>query len=331
MRYIIVGSRVPSDVVGITLLSFDPQTGEVAFVNSFGDILHPAYQCWDPQRRILYSVAERKDGAVVGWHIDPSLTFMQTFKAASLGSGPCHLALSDDGKALSVSNYGGGSISLIALEEGLLSNYFEQYEGSGPVEERQEASHVHSSLFADGSSALLVADLGADKIHYYRNSMQLHDVIDAPPGSGPRHMALSRDERYLFVAAELSSEVLVYRMGKNPSLVQQISTLPVGFSEHNTVSHIHISEDGTFLYVGNRGHDSLAVFGIKDGWLSRVGHSFTERTPWNFAFSDDERFVIVANTDSDSVTVYPRDQESGLLAPLVSRIGVDRPSCITLI
>jgi len=331
MNQIVVGSRVSSTDDGITLLDFDPGNGALSYLHAIGGVEMPTYQVWDEQKRILYSVAEGAKGMVHGLHLDEGLHSTAVFSASSLGSGPCHLALSPDGKALAVSNYNNGVFTLIALEEGSPPNYSEQYEDSSVHIDRQESSHVHCCRFVDGSSSILVTDLGGDTIHYYRNELRLHDTIATPPGSGPRHLVLSSDERYLFVSAELSNEVLVYQMGKSPTLIQQISTIPPGFGEENTVSAIALSGDGRFLYVANRGHDSIAVFSVKEGWLSRLNWCFTERTPWDFALSGDERFIIVANTTSGSVTVYPRDGESGALGKLAHRISVDRPSCITLL
>ena len=44
--------------------------------------------------------------------------------------------------------------------------------------------------------------------------------------------------------------------------VQYISTIPAAFDENNQGSAIHISSDGQFVYAGNRGHNSIAVFSV---------------------------------------------------------------------
>jgi|LSQX01.2.fsa_nt_gb 6-phosphogluconolactonase len=331
MNQIVVGSRVPSPDDGITFMDFNPQRGTLSYRRAVGGIEMPTYQAWDREKRILYTVSEGHEGKVFGYRVDEDLQLETVMTASTLGSGPCHLALSPDRRSLAVSNYNDGVFTLIALEDGGLPNYSEQYEDSSIHIDRQESSHVHCALFVDGSSSMLVTDLGGDTIHYYRNELRLRDAIAAPPGSGPRHLVLSSDERYLFVSAELSSEVLVYAMGKTPTLIQQISTIPPGFGEENTASAIALSIDGRFLYVGNRGHDSIAIFSVKEGWLSRHSWCYTERKPWDFALAGDERFMIVANTSSNSLTVYPRDAESGALGQLAHRISVDRPSCITLL
>jgi 6-phosphogluconolactonase len=331
MAHIVVGSRNLHSQDGLTLLDFDPVHGALTYRKAIDLVTRPSFQCWDPQSRILYTVSEKGESKILGLLITEALNTQEVFSASPLGSGPCHLTLSFDAATLAVSNYRSGSFTLIALDPTEGMNYSEEYEKSGPVAGRQEASHIHSSLFIDGSSSILVADLGGDAIYYYRNRMQLADTITAPPGSGPRHMAVTKDERFLFVTAELSSEVLVYRLAKVPTLIQRISTIPAGFTAENTTSHIALSSDERHLYVANRGHDSLVRFSVKDGWLDRTEYRYTERIPWHFAFSEDERFIIVANAESDSVTVYPRNPHTGELTSAVARIGVDTPSCITAI
>ncbi|HZJ87711.1 MAG TPA: lactonase family protein [Sphaerochaeta sp.] len=332
MHYIAVGSRSGTDLGLISLLSFNQDSGSLADYASIAELSHPAYQLWDPKKRILYTISEREAGVLVGYQLDERLTATETVRVSTKGGSPCHLSFNRERNLLGISNYGGGSMLTVDVQTSPPENrLFAQYSGSGPITSRQEASHVHSTLFAEQSDALLAADLGADALYYYREQMQHCTVIPTPPGAGPRHMVYSSCERYLYVSAELSNEVLVYAMEEKPRLIQQIATLPPECSVENTTSHLALSGDGRFLYIANRGHDSLAIFSVNDGWLSRLAHAYTERVPWNFAFSPDEAYIIVANHDSDSVTVYPRDAKTGMLAPLVSRISVTRPSCITFL
>ena len=46
------------------------------------------------------------------------------------------------------------------------------------------------------------------------------------------------------------------------SPVQTITTLPAGETVRNTCSQIHLTPSGQFLYVGNRGHNSIAGFAV---------------------------------------------------------------------
>lgn len=76
-------------------------------------------------------------------------------------------------------------------------------------------------------------------------------------------MEISSDGKFLYVNHETDSEVSVFALaGTTLKEIQTISTLPSGFEEANTTAEIAISSDGRFLYVSNRGQDSIAVFRI---------------------------------------------------------------------
>lgn len=68
----------------------------------------------------------------------------------------------------------------------------------------------------------------------------------------------------------------------------------------------------SFVLVSNRGHNSIAVFAIKKstlcgeaGYLRIVNYCHTKgRTPRHFQFDPSGAFLLSANQDTDSVTVF---------------------------
>jgi 6-phosphogluconolactonase (cycloisomerase 2 family) len=71
------------------------------------------------------------------------------------------------------------------------------YEGQkAPNPERQDASHIHHVVeTADGK--FYIADLGSDKVWVVmregESGLAIKGYLQAPPGAGPRHLALSPD------------------------------------------------------------------------------------------------------------------------------------------
>ena len=113
--------------------------------------------------------------------------------------------------------------------------------------------------------------------------------------------------------------------------IQTIGTLPPGFSGLNTTAHILVHPNGRFLYVSNRGHDSIAIFAVDDetGRLTSVGHQSTGgRTPRNFEIDPSGTFLLAENQNSDSVVTFHIDVESGLLAPTGNVTRIPMPVCI---
>lgn len=188
-------------------------------------------------------------------------SFSSAAKIAFPGAGSCHLCVKD-GKTVYVSNYLSGTLSVIGVTDTemiLLQNL--EFSGSGPVEKRQEHSHIHSSILSESGHELFVADLGGDKIYRYAvekdgslTPFAQQPYILTPAGSGPRHMAWNKN--ILYVTAELSNEILSIRFDSDGigSVVSEIQTTAEKGSQILT-AHICFSESQNKIYACVRGTD----------------------------------------------------------------------------
>jgi 6-phosphogluconolactonase len=95
--------------------------------------------------------------------------------------------------------------------------------------------------------------------------------------------------------------------------VQTLSTLPADFKRANTTAEVKVHPSGKFVWVSNRGHDSLAGFGIGAGKLSALGQTPTEKTPRSFDVEPDGRYLFGAGEGSGQLAVYRVDGETGQL------------------
>jgi 6-phosphogluconolactonase len=99
-------------------------------------------------------------------------------------------------------------------------------------------------------------------------------------------------------------------------------------------SEIKVSPDGRWLYVANRGHDSLARFSIAEstGELTAAGHISTQgKTPRHFAFDPSGAFLVVANQDSDTLKVFAVDSRTGALNDQGPPIRTGSPTCVCFV
>ena len=70
-----------------------------------------------------------------------------------------------------------------------------------------------------------------------------------------------------------------------------------------------------FVLVSNRGHNSIAVFAIRQattcgeaGYLRVVKYCHTKgKTPRHFQFDPSGNFLLSANQDTDSITIFRRE------------------------
>ncbi len=113
-----------------------------------------------------------------------------------------------------------------------------------------------------------------------------------------------------------------------------ISTLPKDFSGENDAAEIAVHPSGKFLYVSNRGRDSIAVFAMDPlkGKLTPVADIATQgKTPRNFAIDPTGRYLLAANQNSNSVVVFKIDLITGGLILTNQAVEVAAPVCITFV
>jgi len=308
---------------------------------------NPSYLAMTRDGKYLLAVRETSDdnnqsvGYIELFNVDDSGNLSSVNKVSSGGAHPCHVAVNEDG-AVIASNYTGGNVTLMRIEpSGELSEVLsaDQHSGQGPVVGRQEKPHVHSSLFEPKGKRLFVADLGIDQVKVYTIDKATFTLkpnkypdIKIAPGSGPRHMAIHPNGKMLFVANELNSTVTVVQMLENGSfrIQETASSLPADFLKTNTCADIHLSPEGNFLYVSNRGMNSIAIFSVleKESKIKLIGHEDTKgEMPRNFTLTPDGDYLLVANQNTNNIVAFKRNAETGLLT-YTDQINAYKPVCL---
>jgi 6-phosphogluconolactonase len=214
----------------------------------------------------------------------------------------------------------------------------------GPVAGRQGRPYPHSVWFAPDDRFFFVADLGSDRVDGYRFDAATGAIepADPPyvglaPGTGPRHAKFSADGRFFYVVGELAGTVTAFRYDAVRGALtpfQIVSALPAGFRGANTSSEIRIHPDGRFVYVANRGSNTIAVFARDpaSGRLRRVevvpsGGDF----PRNFALSPDGAWLLCAHQKSANLTVFRVDPATGRLTLTPRTATVPDAVCVLFI
>ena len=338
---------------GIHAYRFDPQTGKLTAIGTVAEAPNPSFLAVSPDRKFLYAVNWRGSDTVPGntvsaYALDTAsgkLTFLN--KSPSKGAAPTHLALDETGKMLITVNYDSGGVTSYQVgKDGRLSDpvSFDQHQGSSVVKQRQEGPHAHAVVFSADNRFALVADLGLDEIFSYRvNPAKGSFEANTPPftkttpGAGPRHLAFHPNRKYLYANNEINSTVTAYAYNEQAGTlkeIQTLTTLPPDFKESNSTAEIQIDRAGKFLYVSNRGHDSIAVFAINgtDGRLTPVEHVSTQgKTPRNFSLDPTGGYLFAANENSDTVVVFRVEGGTGRLTPTGQTLGVPSPSCVLFV
>jgi 6-phosphogluconolactonase len=216
-----------------------------------------------------------------------------------------------------------------------------QHYGGGPNKKRQAGPHVHSAVFSPDGKFLCAADLGTDTETLYAfdsNNGHLDTVpfqtIHTRPGTGPRHFIYSDNGKYAYLVTEMGGSISAYQVKRGRlKLMQELSALPDGFKGNNTSADLHISPDGTFLYMTNRGKESNSITTFKidqrSGRLQKTGYQPTlGNFPRNFVISPGGRYLLVAHQLSNDVVVFERNSITGQLTDTGKRIAIPAPVCL---
>ena len=247
------------------------------------------------------------------------------------GEHSCHITLLE--RQAVVSDYTSGSLSIFPLNPDGIPKGEPQvlyFEGSGPVKGRQDSPHIHSSWLTPEGDALVVVDLGSDRIYRFRlKDGELRtdgiEAFSAPEGSGPRHCAFGKDK--LYVATELSDEVLVFNW-PSMELVQRVNVNP---AHPGGGGHIVLKDN--YVYVSSRlENDGIAIFRIAgDGLLEKIDYIHTGKHPRHFCLSPDESTLAVACRDDDKIQLFSISLEDGSLSLEGECALVSKPVYIELI
>lgn len=344
---LIVGTYTdPGTSEGIYIFNFNEKDATFSAKDTISEVENPSFLTIG-KSNTLYAVNELGEGrgAVSAFTYDTDKRQLLN-KVSSQGDAPCYVVTDRRNNYVFVSNYSGGSLSVFrTADDGSLAENIQhiQYEGSGPNKDRQEAPHIHSSVFSPDEQFLLVQDLGADRITVYPFSpgepqpLQSANAmtVSTPAGRGPRHISFSSDGRFVYVVAELTSSVLVYSFNKGEmNLLEELHLLPKEAEGREGAADIHFSPDGRFLYASNRGSaNELTTFEVnqKTGQLKEIGkQAVMGEGPRNFAITPNGKYLLVANQKSNEIVIFERHVMNGLLNDTGRRISVSQPVCLLI-
>ncbi|MBO0701984.1 MAG: lactonase family protein [Candidatus Dormibacteraeota bacterium] len=335
---------------GVALIELDTEHGTLSRKAVTATPSNPSFIALSPAATHAYAVSEviseggQASGALVSLALqDGAATVSGSVETAS--TEPCHVSVSPDGRHAVVANYGGGAVSVIALEpDGPVRDRTDlvQHRGSSVDPDRQAGPHAHSATFDARGERVLVCDLGLDRVVFYRldgDGGRLVPLpaldIPTPAGTGPRHLDFDPDGQRLYVLGELNSTLVVYAHDPASGETEQLqvaSTLGDAVPERrNHPADVHVHPTGRFVYASNRGLDSIAIFGIdeRDGRVELLAnHPGGGRVPRNFAIDPSGHLLLCANQQTDTIVPFWIDRATGLLSQAAQPLGVGSPVCL---
>ncbi|PKF23827.1 3-carboxymuconate cyclase [Pseudomonas hunanensis] len=351
---LLVGSYTDGASQGIYRYHFDDKAGQIGptplqVVQS----VSPSWLVLSADQRQLFAVNETPQGHASSFSISSNGEIKPLNQVVTQGDEPTHASLSRDQRYLFVANYAvnpdpGGSLVVIPVaKDGTLKPVVQQarHKASGVNPERQAGAHVHSLVLSPDGQHLYASDLGADKVFIYRYDGASADhpltaaipaSVALPPGSGPRHLLFDAKGRHAYLTLEMNAEVVMFDV-QDGNLVER-QRLPLTERQEaaaKAAGGLHLSADGRFLYVSNRGTaNEIVAFSVgkQDGQLTFLQRRPAEGDhPREFALDPSDNFLLVANQKSNQIVVIRRDPRSGKLLETVQTLKQDAPSDLKFI
>lgn len=207
-------------------------------------------------------------------------------------------SLSPDGKFLLATSYNSGELVVYPVgSDGTLSSAIDTESfGSG--------AETHSVRVHPNGRFAYVPNKGRGSVAQFARNPADGKLTPLSPSTvdghdGPRHIALNKAGTFAFLMNENDSHLTSYRIGDDGKLteVDDKPGTPTSYTGRLWGAHVLVHPSDKFVYISNRGHDSIGVFAVDAaGKLTLVEHVGSQgATPRNFDIEATGKFLIVAN------------------------------------
>ena len=343
---VLVGSHAPD---GILFYEWDPETGTLTAAGVAAKVPNVAWLAFSRWHNFVYSASEldtfegKPTGEVASFRMLGGE--LQPISARnSAGTGTCHVAVDATGQMLLAADYTGASAASFRIRHGQLSEavWTEHYTGHGPNADRQQTAHAHFASFSPDNRFAYINNLGDDSIHIYKPHLATAGMTPAgiyrgAPGSGPRTLHFHPNGHTAYCMNEMASTVDVLDWHKDDgslTLVDRIALLPADYKGPTRGCDTVITRDGRFVYCANRDDDFLYAFraDFATGKLTPIKRSNCGgKSPRNFTLDPTERWMLVANQDSNLISIFARDAKTGELAVEGKSVAAETPMRILFV
>ncbi len=316
-----------------TIMAFkaDQKTGALSLINKVEAIgCNPASLCVGPDEKYVFVISH-------GF-------FEHVIKAVETADGKwANSFVYDDSTVVQYPVNADGSLEP-ACDCHVLTGH-----GRDPNDSPQGGGHAQASphghiVVVDPSGKFLIAcEKAGERIYVYRlgeDRLVLASIYQAPLGTGPRHAAFDKKGR-MFMTCEFSSEIWSFDFDTETGVLKYIdkqSTIAPGFTKRNELATVQVHPNGKFVYVNNRGEDTIVCFKIaEDGKLTKVASTpagACEADPRDavrdMQLSPDGAFLLVPVRPDDVLRSYAVDPNDGSLTVL-TEMPVENPVYIQFV
>jgi 6-phosphogluconolactonase len=306
---------LPGEVAAFRL---DPTAGTLSRRGAVPVGRVPASLAYSSEREELVAVDEAT-GNAFALGVAKSGGLSSVGRAATGAAQPTGATADRTGKYVLAAHRGGGRVSVLALAPGGRMDVIDTFAsgaGAAAVAVHPANQVAFVSNFRAGTVSQFSFNTGTGML-----TPKPGPPLALPAGAGPTRFACHPSGRWVYLLNEGSDAISVHVFDEDLKALsalsaQIVTTLPDGAARAKSKpADLAVRPDGKFVYVTNRGHDSVAIFAVEaGGTLKLVGHEPTGgRQAGAVAVDPSGAILVVANEGSRSLSVFHVDAEAGTL------------------
>ncbi len=333
------GNKTP---LGISIYDVDVAAGRMEKKDQV-EITNSSYLSISHNRKYLYSIT---DFGVESYKIDQKTGELKMLNTASInGMRGTHLSTDYDDKFLFVAGYHDAKLTVLKLKkDGSVGEITDEiyHKGLGSIAERNYQPHLSCVRMTRDNKFLLAVNLGMDHVIVYElnhtsGKLRQIDIIRSEQNSGPRHIKISRDGKFVYIVHEVKNYIDVYRYQVDKNDVpefEKIQTIPTVNDYHASNSAactINISEDYKYIVSSNAGDNSAVLYSVneKTGNLTKLlCLPVSGDYPKDVCLFPDSKHLVSLNHESNTMTFFTVNPKAGTIVMNGPELHVDRPNCI---
>src|SRR4051812_46087418 len=276
-----------------------------------------------PDKKTLAAAVRSKPFAVYTYRIDRKSGALKLIGKAALAESLPYIFHDRSGKFLLGASYPGHLVSVNPVgRDGKVGE---------PIQVIPTALNAHAIITDRSNKYAFVPHLGSDQIFQFifdassgRLSANTPPVLQMQKGSGPRHLIVSADNKFVYLLNELTATVSTLALDAKTGTLKEVgsaSALPAevklfpgaprpapgrDVSSDIWASDLHLTPNGKFLYAAERTSSTIGAFSVDgaSGKLSFLSSTPTEKQPRGFRIDPTGRFMVVSGEKSETLSSY---------------------------
>ena len=291
-----------------------------------------------PDKRFLIAAVRSKPYEAYTYAIDKKSGALKLVGKGPLAESYPYITIDGSGRFLLGASYGSHQVGVNPIgKDGKVGE---------PIQVIPTARNAHAIRTDNTNRFVFVPHLGTDQVFQFvfdkksgKLSANTPPILQLKQGTGPRHLIVSKDNKFVYLLNELTATVTTLALDAKSGTLKEVdsaSALPPdtklgpgaprgavgapGQAPRNTdndiwASDLHLTPSGRFLYAAERTSSTLGGFRVDaaSGKLTFVGSTPTEKQPRGFAIDPSGRYVVVSGEKSETISSYAIDAETGVL------------------